>query len=298
MPKRSRSIGSNNLIRDRELNQHFTNPRLAQWLVDAAAAHVPKRALFVEPSAGDGSIFSRLPNPKIGIELDKTLAVAHGFVVSDFLKWQPPATTRPIVTIGNPPFNEARVVGNYRPKPLALQFINHAAEFSEVVAFILGRNFLKPGIQNKVDRRLHLRYQKILPKKEFGTVGTVFQVWVKSTKLRKLYKFKRTNDFEIVPYSDRRANLAVTYWGDVGRVTTNPKNIDVIRDGAMRRGVGHLKGNFASSMLLYAKNLRKVERILRSAKAQALFATKKLTSSGNNPTINMTELHDIYVKSL
>ena len=158
---KSRSISGRVVIRNRELNQHFTNPRLARWIVSTSKKYFPRRALFVEPSAGAGDIYKFLPHPKVGIELDTKLATTHGYTAINFLEWVP-KTHRPVVTIGNPPFNEAKVVGNYRPGNLAIKFINHAAQFSDVIAFILGRNFLKPSIQNKVDPRFHLRYQKYL----------------------------------------------------------------------------------------------------------------------------------------
>jgi len=293
---RSRSISGHVVIRDRELNQHFTNPRLAKWVVATTRKFFPKRAFFVEPSAGDGDIYKYLPDPKVGVELDKKLAKKNGYVASNFLEWKP-KTSRSVVTIGNPPFNEAKVVGNYRPGNLAIKFINHAAEFSDVIAFILGRNFLKPSIQNKVNKNFHLRYQKILPKSEFGTVGTVFQVWVRSSKPRKLYKFKQTTDFEVVRYADKRANIAVVVWGNIGRVTTDKKKIKAIQDKAERKGWGNTRSHL-SSFLLYAKDPKKVERVLCNQKARAQIKKKELTSSGNNPTINILELQDIYVRAL
>ena len=90
----------------------------------------------------------------------------------------PPAASRYIV-IGNPPFG---LRGH-----LALQFINHSAEFADMVAFILPQLFESDGKgvpSKRVDKRLRLAHSEKLPAASFEkpdgspvNISTVFQVW-------------------------------------------------------------------------------------------------------------------------
>ena len=88
---------------------------------------------IIEPSAGDGSFYNLFPeNKKIGIDIEPKCS---NVIRSDFLVWNP--KTKQNICIGNPPFG---LRGN-----LALKFINHAAEFSDFVCFILPQLFDSNG---------------------------------------------------------------------------------------------------------------------------------------------------------
>ena len=135
--------------------------------------------LVVEPSAGAGAFFERLPEGKrFGLDI----APEHpGVERGDFLTWQPDAANGRILTIGNPPFGQRAA--------LAVAFIKHAAEFSDVIAFILPRSFQKYTFQNRVPKNFHLlaayecnEFEK--PNGEPITVNSVFQIWEKRTELR------------------------------------------------------------------------------------------------------------------
>ena len=100
--------------------------------------------MVVEPSAGGGSFFTRIPTiKKIGIDIAPT----HTDILKqDFLTYEPPpsdmASPR-ILVVGNPPFG--------RVSSLAVKFFNHASKWANVIAFIVPRTFRRISIQNKLN---------------------------------------------------------------------------------------------------------------------------------------------------
>ena len=110
-----------------------------------------------------------------------------------------------VLTIGNPPFG---VQNN-----LSIRFFNKAAQYSDTIAFILPKSFMKESVQNKLDLRFHLDKYIELPFKSFSLngedygVNCVFQIWKKKdtkrivkTKMNSdsFIKFGNENDFDFV----------------------------------------------------------------------------------------------------
>jgi hypothetical protein len=101
-------------------------------------------------------------------------------IKQNYLQFQP-AKQQKYIVIGNPPFG---LRGN-----LALRFINHSADFADVVAFILPPLFDSTGKgvpMKRIDGRYHLAHSEKLPLDSFiypnGTkinIATIFQVWSK-----------------------------------------------------------------------------------------------------------------------
>ena len=149
--------------------------------------------LIVEPSAGAGAFFTCLP-PETRIGLD-ILPLHDEVAPIDFLNWEPDPDHGRVLTIGNPPFG--------RRAKLAVQFIEKAAEFSDVIAFILPRSFNKYTFQNRVPSAFHL--VDSLECEEFETpdgapltIKSVFQIWEKRDTPRAKPKAVRTHpDFEL-----------------------------------------------------------------------------------------------------
>ena len=84
---------------------------------------------YIEPSAGDGAFLKKLPiDRRIGVDIEPRY---EGIIESDFLEWEP--ENGKYIAVGNPPFG-------YRGD-LAVEFINHASKFSDIVAFILPQYF-------------------------------------------------------------------------------------------------------------------------------------------------------------
>ena len=124
---------------EKEKDQFFTNKGTAKYCYDKCHEVLSSLGVdlseynYVEPSAGDGSFYSLMPEDRrIGIDIEPK---CDGVVKGDFLKWQPDSQKN--IIIGNPPFG---LRGN-----LALKFINHSAEFADFVCFIVPQLFDSNG---------------------------------------------------------------------------------------------------------------------------------------------------------
>ena len=142
-----------------------------------------------------------------------------------------------ILTIGNPPF------GSGYMNPLAKQFFNHAATFSEVIAFIVPAKWHTAWkVHYQLDERFGLYYSKVLPKNSFlfnelpHDVNCCAQIWSRTKP--KYYSNKRItkrpptshDDFEMFLTCDNVPRLpevrkqikkreywdfAIKYWGNI-----------------------------------------------------------------------------------
>eukprot|EP00873_Tetraselmis_striata_P025714 jgi/Tetstr1/445978/TSEL_003535.t1 len=170
--------------RARALNQYFTRVEEATALVAAALAaanstlswatlpdapHTGQELVLVEPAAGGGAIFDRLPLHlpasggrrlpvrRIGIEIDSHYAHKHGFLHADFLR-----TTRQslgldgvprsrVLVIMNPPFvahgsggSNKRSGATARDAGLAARFVVHALQdLCDLVVALLPARFAR-----------------------------------------------------------------------------------------------------------------------------------------------------------
>lgn len=180
----------------KELDKFFTVPAVALACLDFLKAKCGRDHidLWLEPSAGAGAFLDILPPNKVGIDIDP---VRSDVAQADFLGWQPPHGCR-IATVGNPPFG--------KNSALAARFFNHAAKFSDIVAFIVPRTFEKASMQDRLDRSFFLVGEKLLAENSFTFLGSeyavpcVFQVWKRFDKLRALSVRKmNVSDFQFVP---------------------------------------------------------------------------------------------------
>ncbi|MEY4457518.1 MAG: hypothetical protein RIS25_111 [Actinomycetota bacterium] len=174
--------------------QYFTPNDVARSCVERVDRLFPLSGFdrIVEPSAGDGVFLRFLPSSTIAVDIEPQ---SDSIVRADFVYWNPPSLTgapsRTLV-IGNPPFGQRAA--------LAMSFIQHAAEFADVIAFILPMSFNKYTFQDRVPRNFHLVESTNLtvaydvaaqenestptPKPRAVTVNTVFQVWEKRAEAR------------------------------------------------------------------------------------------------------------------
>ena len=175
---------------EQELDLFFTKKSAARKCFDDFSRQAKKCGIdlrkytHIEPSAGEGCFMNLFP-PRQRIALD-LLPRDERIQQADFLTWKPPAGKHYVV-VGNPPFG---LRGH-----TALQFINHAADFADMVAFILPQLFESDGKgtpMKRVDSRMSLAYSRPLPPDSFerpdGTptnINTVFQVWTKTKVNRK-----------------------------------------------------------------------------------------------------------------
>ena len=169
----------------RQLDKFYTRADIAETCVMRVKKIIrhAEKYCWIEPAAGAGAFLGFLPKPFLAFDI----APEHPQIVSqDFLKWQPSqanlTTSQKIITIGNPPFG--------KNASLALKFVQHAAKFSQTIAFILPRTFEKQSFQDKVPRNFNLVYQNILEPFAFTfnnepyDVPAVFQIWHKTNYWR------------------------------------------------------------------------------------------------------------------
>ena len=176
----------------KDLDQFYTNKNYAKHFLDKIDQLVD-RSIFemdLEPRAGTGSFFSQLNSSKrIGVDLDPKI---DEVIKSDFFNWKCPVNKK-IITIGNPPFG--------KNANLAVQFFNKAAEFSDVIAFILPRTFRKISITNRLNLNFHCIYDETVPDNSFifnnesYDVWCCAQIWVKLPEQRQKVKPKKISDF-------------------------------------------------------------------------------------------------------
>ena len=196
----------------KDKDQYYTKPETAEWCYDIFLSVAKKLEVdlddycFIEPSAGCGYFYNLLPSRRrIGVDIDPSM---RGIVKADFLQWNPPKKTSKknrYIVIGNPPFG---LRGH-----LALQFINHAYDFADMVAFVLPQLFASDGkgVPAKRVRGYALASSVALPANSFTypdgssvDIHTLFQVWTKvgTEKIRKRTRKTARNYIKIYSLSD------------------------------------------------------------------------------------------------
>ena len=195
------SVGTTKSKGSKEVNDKFyTKPEISKKCIDML--DLSDFDLIVEPSAGSGSFSKQIDNC-IAYDLvpeDNTI-IQQDFFELDIVHFK----GKKVLTIGNPPFG---VQNN-----LAIRFFNKAAEYSDTIAFILPKSFMKESIQNKLNEYFHLDKYIELPYKSFSLngedygVNCVFQIW-KKKNIKRIVKTKNIcysfiefgsiNDFDFI----------------------------------------------------------------------------------------------------
>jgi len=199
-----------------KLDKHYTNVDVSKKLV--SLINQDDYDHIIEPSAGDGSICNFIDASKL-IALD--IAPENDDVIKkmDFFDFDMrPKDGQKILTIGNPPFG-------FRAQ-LAIEFFNHAAKYSDTIAFILPRSFKKAYIINQLDTRFHLDQQLNVDIGSFvsGTnARCCIQVWKKDFFPRKkIILPKHSSDFQVIPQGNKfdinNTNYAIRRTGYSNRV--------------------------------------------------------------------------------
>ena len=183
-----------------ENDKFYTKPEVSKLCINMI--DLSDFDLIIEPSAGCGSFSKQIDNC-VAYDLvpeDNTI-IQQDFFELDITQF----IGRKVLTIGNPPFG---VQNN-----LAIRFFNKAAQYSDTIAFILPKSFMKESVQNKLDLRFHLDKYIELPYKSFSLngedygVNCIFQIWKKKdikrtikTKMNSesFIKFGNENDFDFI----------------------------------------------------------------------------------------------------
>lgn len=193
--------------KSKKLDQFYTNPTVAKYCYEKLKSmiNLEQYSIVLEPSAGDGSFFNLFPKKRrLGLDLDPK---GSEIVEMNFFDYNPKMNN--IITIGNPPFGK-------RSK-LAIEFFNHATNFSDTIAFIVPLQWQKWSVHSKLNKKYRLVYDEKLPKDSFIFEGNpydvrcCFQIWtkrddlLKETNYRILDKPKISHeDFEMYLYNNTR----------------------------------------------------------------------------------------------
>jgi predicted RNA methylase len=162
----------------RKLDQFYTDPAYAKQFLTTIAQTIDLSEYdhLLEPSAGTGSFYNLLDSKRrIGLDLDPK---TNGIIKTDFFDWIPPPGKK-IITIGNPPFG--------KNSALAVKFFNRAAEFSDVIAFVIPKTFRKASIINRLNGNFHIVHDETVPDHSFIFNGDAYnvpcagQIWQRKT---------------------------------------------------------------------------------------------------------------------
>ena len=167
----------------KEYDKFHTLPEVADSFISKInqAINISKFDLIIEPSAGSGNILKFLPSNAIGMDISPEAEIIFK---QDFFTYEPegyPFQFKSIACIGNPPFGKGYM------NPLAKGFFNHAAKFSDLIAFIVPAKWHSSWkVHKQLDDRFGLYFSEILPKNSFLLNGTPYdvnccmQIWSKT----------------------------------------------------------------------------------------------------------------------
>lgn len=158
------------------MDKFYTIPVISQKCLDTISIYYDwfQWDLVIEPSAGNGSFFIRIPtHNKIAIDI---LPEHTDIIQQDFFTYTPPIHCNKIIVVGNPPFG--------RVSSLAIKFFNHASKWANVIAFILPRTFRRISVQNKLNPHFHLIHDEDIPLTPCSFTPPImakccFQIWQK-----------------------------------------------------------------------------------------------------------------------
>lgn len=194
-------------------DQYYTQEQVARALyAEVIRRYDPDLFQMLEPSAGEGAFFRLMPSGSLGIDIDPK---CPGIVQADFLERRVESRRR-VVTIGNPPFG--------KNASMAVDFFNHAATMSDVIAFVLPRTFRKRQLQNRLHRNFHLAHEQDVPADAFRFMGkpynvpAVFQIWERRECQRALH-VSETSHPDFVFTTPDQADFAIQRVGaNAGRI--------------------------------------------------------------------------------
>lgn len=225
--------------KQKELNKFYTNLEIVKEFVDKIDSLVSIKDfnLVIEPSAGSGNFLKFLPKNTLALDLEPE---GKNIKKQDFFTYVSPYdplhNNIRILCVGNPPF------GSGYMNPLAKKFFNHAAKFSETIAFIVPAKWHSSWkVHYQLDPDFGLYYSSILPKNSFlfkdvpYDVNCCMQVWSKVSLGKNLRITKRPatkhEDFDVFLTCDNVKKtphvreqiknktyweFGLKYWGKIG----------------------------------------------------------------------------------
>jgi hypothetical protein len=178
-------------VREAGLDKFYTIPEISEKCLSSIGSFYnwSHWGLVIEPSAGNGSFLTRIPNDnKIGIDISPE---HKDIIKQDFLTYSPPNTTGKILVVGNPPFG--------RVSSLAIKFFNHASKWADVIAFIIPRTFRRVSVHNKLNTHFHLVFDEEIPSDPCSfsppmMAKCCFQIWEKKDVKRTIIELSTEHD--------------------------------------------------------------------------------------------------------
>lgn len=174
-------------VRLEGLDKFYTKPHVAQKCMEKI--DWSRWDFVVEPSAGNGSFFKQIPViEKIGLDIKPD---DESITTCDFFNYEPPSDKTNILVIGNPPFGKV--------SSLAIKFFNHAAQWSNCIAFIIPRTFRRISVKNKLNLNFHLVHDEDIQMKPCSfeppmSVKCCFQIWERRDIPRSVIKLPTVHD--------------------------------------------------------------------------------------------------------
>lgn len=186
------------------MDKFYTKPEIVDLCLEKVDKFYDWREwdLVVEPSAGNGNFYFRLPvENKIGIDI----APEHESITQmDFFDYTPDNTNQTILVIGNPPFG--------RVSSMAVKFFNHAANWANVIAFIVPRTFRRISIRNRLNLNFHLKYDLEIPITPCAfeppmMAKCCFQIWERKDEPRTIKELETSHpDWEFLAMGPKDEN--------------------------------------------------------------------------------------------
>lgn len=278
------------MSRARELDQFYTSRPVAKECIDILLHYLGRRAniRFLEPSAGDGAFLEQLPKAqRVGVDLDPKGTLGE-IICADFLGRSasvdafvlPNTSGIDWVVIGNPPFG--------KNASLAVDFFNKAAEFSQVVAFIVPRTFNKSSVQKRLSRHFHLVENRALARDSFlfegeaYSVPCAFQIWERRAEAR-----------QTTPTPLEHTHFKFISGADASPLT----DFGFRRVGALAgKVIPEFRGYSPASHYFLRPNLELVSREQLIARLGSISWDSVRMNTAGNPSISKRELVSEYSK--
>ena len=196
--------------------QYYTPPAVAQEIMKVVIDLVDdfEQKVFLEPAGGTGTFINEALESGFTQILSFDIEPHHALVSKgNFLEKKIPHNN--CVTVSNPPFG--------RNNALSIPFFNKAAEYSDLIVFIVPRSWRKWTVQNKLDRRfilvrdddLNIDYVDASGEllSENNYLRTCVQYWKKSDELRGLVYVKDMGIIEKCKFPEADASLTLFGYG-------------------------------------------------------------------------------------
>lgn len=242
--------------REISLEQFYTSSENVNFCLEKI--DLSKYDLIIEPSAGNGSFSSVIPNCIAYDIAPKNInIIKQDFLLLDTKQF----SNKKILTVGNPPFG--------RQSSLAIKFINKAAEFSNTIAFILPKSFKKESILSRLNEHLFLESVYELPNTLFNFEDKTFDIpcsffiFIKKEQIRKKESLPVVDDFSFVDKENADCSIRRVgfYAGKIEGLNVSKSSHYFIKWNTTEAKNNYLKLKFDFDNTVGARSLSKSEII-------------------------------------